>query len=49
MWSRLRDEAPLSLAKLRVFCHPSYRSLIRVVVDRPDLEQLVADVVQEVA
>ncbi|MGH8543734.1 MAG: protein kinase domain-containing protein [Gammaproteobacteria bacterium] len=49
VWGRLREEAPNSLAKLRVFCHPRFRAVLRVIVDRASFEQLVDDAIGEVA
>ena len=49
MWSALRQQMPMSLAKVRVFCHPDFRDLLRVTVDRGTFESLVNDAINEVA
>jgi hypothetical protein len=47
LWSQLRKQQPVSLAKLRVFAHPDFRNLLRVVIPRDDFEKLVRDAVSE--
>ena len=49
VWGRLREEGMKSLAKLRVFCHPDFRSLFRVSSTRTEFEELLDDAVEEVA
>lgn len=47
LWSQLRQQSPLYLAKVRVFAHPDYRDLLRVALARDDFERLVMDAIAE--